>query len=109
MKKLGSAEHVPAYNALLNSTALAQSKKLQRLALRTDESRNKFNRRAFAALERSRKTETKAAHYNLEASAQLLRSYTSSAVELPPVAPLTFQKPTKRVVKSEAEKKRAVI
>jgi hypothetical protein len=104
-----TAELAPTSQALYSSTSVAQTKKLPGLSLRAAESRNKFTRRAFTALKRSCSTHTNTAREALEASAQLLRNFTVSAAAFSPVTPLTFQKPTKRVVKSEAEKKRAII
>lgn len=89
--------------------ATTHPKKVQQLALRAAESRNKFTRRAFTALKRFKKKQAAAAQVVAEGSVQLLRKFTVNAVTLSSVAPLVFQKPTKLFVKSEAEKKRAIV
>jgi len=108
-KLLITPEQVISPQALLPFTSAIRHKKLQRLDPRVNENRNKFTKRAFTALKRSITHRPAAAKSLKEAPAQLLRAFTASALAPSPTVPLAFQKPTKLFVKSEAEKKRAVV
>lgn len=110
VKKLATSQECPlSSQALLVVASNTQTKKLQQLAFRAKEGRNKFTRRAFTALKRSRDSQTIVNRVAAEAAAQLMRKFTVNATSLPQVSSLMFQKPTKLFVKSEAEKKRAVV
>ena len=84
---------------------------MPRLALRTQGGRSKFIKRSYAALRRSfnRKVAASAVANARTEYAKVMCRYVTAVTHAPKVAPLTFQKPTRLVVKSDAEKKRAVI
>jgi len=99
-------------STLLSFSAENHKKKLLHLSSRTIGNRNKFRGRAFAALRRVVNYKTISAVSINSArvdAANALRRFTANAIVSTPTVPLTFQRPTKLVVKSDAEKKRAVI
>lgn len=93
-----------------SSTRLAKS--VSRLKRRAAYRRNKFARRIAHISDRntrSTQTHSDAVVSARTQAAQALRRFTEHLDVTSVVAPLTFQLPTKVVVKSEAEKRQAVI
>lgn len=91
---------------------MSHKKKPAQLAHRVEATRSKFNKRVFTAGRRvlarnSNRSEVVKA--SRQEAAKVLRKFTVNATTAVGATPLAFQKPTKRVVKSTAEKKRAVL
>lgn len=87
-------------------------KRLRALARRAKHRRNKFTRRSFAVLRRSLHQKRTSGNAIVEArvlAGRTLLPFVSASTSSTGAAPLLFQRHTKLVVKSDAEKKRAVI
>jgi hypothetical protein len=111
-KKERIHEQLPSIVSLQLLSSESQTKNTLQLGLRVDGSRSKFARRAYAAFRRSRNRQDVAAAVTDLARTEYtkaLHGYTAAVINTNQVIPLTFQKPTKLVVKSDAEKKRAVV
>lgn len=105
-------ERLPSSVSLQLLSSEGQAKNMLQLGLRVDGCHSKFTRRAYAAFRRSRNRQAVTASVTDSARtayAGALRRYTAAAINTNQVIPLTFQKPTKLVVKSDAEKKRAIV
>jgi len=103
---------LPSSVSLQLFSSEGQAKSTLQLGLRVDGGRSKFARRSYAALRRNHNCQIIAASVTNSARkdyARTLRRYTAAVINTNPVAPLAFQKPTKLVVKSDAEKKRAIV
>lgn len=93
-------------------SSLARRHGLKRLQRRAAHRRNKFLRRQVAALSRQqRQTAAFGRDFasGLKFAARALRPFTENLKPRTPLAPLTFVHQTRRVIKTEAEKRRAVI
>lgn len=105
-------EQLPSVVSLQLLSSEGHAKNMLQLGLRVDGGRSKFARRTYAAFRRSRNRQDVAASVTDSARPEYtkaLRGYTAAVINTNQVAPLTFQKPTKLVVKSDAEKKRAIV
>jgi ribosomal protein S4 len=92
-------------------SSIVRPKRVNILKRRTAYRRNKFLRRQFAAIQRA--TRRNAAQPSALVSARVqaeraLRRFTENLTNVSILTPLAFQRPTRLVVKTDAEKKRAV-
>jgi len=111
-KDPSSLGEAPASITLLPFTSRSHKKKPVQLAHRVEATRSKFNKRVFAAVRRvlaRNSSRSKAVKASRLEAVKVLRKFTANAITSVGATPLAFQKPTKRVVKSAAEKKRAVL
>jgi hypothetical protein len=98
--------------ALTRYTAAGCFKRLPALRRRAAHRRNKFTRRRFTSLRRTLRTTNTTRNLIAAARTQAQTSlvpFTTVTTISAGATPLLFQRPTKLVVKSAAEKKRAVI
>lgn len=112
VKKLSQLNKELSPNSLLAFSSVSRNKKLLQLERRVELSKNKFQCRAYVALRRSlnhKAITASAIKLARVISARTLHAFTVTAPPSFTPAPLVFQKPTKLVVKSDAEKKRAVV
>jgi len=97
---------------LLRFSSLSRRRGLKRLQRRAERRRSKFLRRRVSAFHRQqRRTGIKSSNTAKikESAARALSPFTRSSLARVALAPLTFVRPTRRVIKTEAEKRRAII
>lgn len=97
---------LPRFSSLIRRHGL---KRLQRQAAHR---RSKFLRRQVAAISRQQRTVAANSHSILpsrQLAVRAIRPLTENLTSKTAVAPLTFVHPTRRVIKTEAEKQRAVV
>jgi hypothetical protein len=93
-------------------SSLARRQGLKRLQRRAARRRSKFLRRQVAALSRRQRLTAVHGASILEArqlAARALQPFTENLTLRAALAPLTFVRQTRRVIKTEAEKQRAVV
>lgn len=115
---VGAPKINPPSTLTLRSTILprfssaARRRGLKRLQRRATQRRSKFLRRRVNALQRQQNQMTISEHSITTArqlAARALQPFTDSIVPRNTLAPLTFLRPTRRVIKTEAEKRRAIV
>lgn len=96
---------------LTKFSSAARRRGLKRLQRRAAHRRSKFLRRKVGALRRQQliTTNNKAVARLRQFASRALQPFTESLVPRSTLAPLTFARRTQRVVKSDAEKRRAVV
>jgi hypothetical protein len=97
---------------LLRFSSLSRRRGLKRLQRRAERRRSKFLRRRISALRRQqRRTGIKSSDVAKikESATRALSPFTRNPLPRVALAPLTFIRPTRRVIKTEAEKRRAII
>ena len=98
--------------SLLRFSSLSRRRGLKRLQRRAERRRGKFLRRRVSAFRRQqRRTGIKSSDLIRikESAARALAPFTKNSLPNVALAPLTFVRPTRRVIKTEAEKRRAII